>query len=49
MGTQLFDSLIAQKHLSLDGEDLKLTGSSATFASDPDIDVEALRKAWTPL
>ena len=34
MGTQLFDSLTAQEHLALVGEDLRLTGSGEKFAAD---------------
>ncbi|MEM8581045.1 MAG: winged helix-turn-helix domain-containing protein [Pseudomonadota bacterium] len=49
MGTQMFDSLMAQGHLVLDGEELKLTDSGAAFASEFEIDVEGLRKARAPV
>ena len=49
MGTQMFDSLVAQGHLVLDGEELKLTDTGAAFASGFEIDVEDLRKARAPV
>ena len=49
MGTQMFDSLMAQGHLVLDGEELILTDSGAAFASEFEIDVEGLCKARAPV
>lgn len=49
MGTQMFDSLVAQGHLVLDGEELKLTEAGAAFASEFEIDVEGLYKARAPI
>jgi len=49
MGTQMFDSLMARRHLVLHGEDLVLTGSGAAFATDFEIDLEDLQKARAPL
>lgn len=49
MGTRMFDSLIAQGHIVLDGEDLTLTTSGAAFATDLEIDVVDLQNARTPL
>jgi DNA-binding transcriptional ArsR family regulator len=49
MGTQMFDSLMAQGHIVLDGEDLDLTDAGNAFAADFDIDLQALRKARAPL
>ncbi|SDH52142.1 ArsR/SmtB family transcription factor [Alloyangia pacifica] len=49
MGTQMFDSLMAQGHLVLDGEELKLTDTGAAFASEFEIDVESLCKARAPV
>lgn len=49
MGTQMFDSLMAQGHLVLDGEELKLTDTGAAFASEFEIDVEGLCKARAPV
>ncbi|MBB3988438.1 putative ArsR family transcriptional regulator [Sagittula marina] len=49
MGTQMFDSLIAQGHLVLDGKELILTDSGAAFASEFEIDVEGLCKARAPV
>ncbi|EBA10720.1 ArsR/SmtB family transcription factor [Roseobacter sp. CCS2] len=44
MGTKMFDSLMAQGHLSLKGDDLTLTSSGEIFAADFKIDLAALRK-----
>lgn len=49
MGTQMFDSLIAQGHLAFDGEELKLTDTGAVFAAQFEIDIEGLRKARSPV
>ena len=49
MGTQMFDSLMAQGHLVFDGEDLALTDRGAAFAADFEIDIDGLRKARAPL
>jgi DNA-binding transcriptional ArsR family regulator len=49
MGTQMFDSLSAQGHLVLDGEDLTLTNSGVACASGFEIDLEGLRKSRAPL
>ena len=44
MGTQMFDSMMAQGHLAMDGNMLALTESGAAFAASLEIDVDALRK-----
>ncbi len=49
MGTQLFDSLIAQGHLAMNGEDLTLTETGANFATSFQIDLDTLRSNRTPL
>ncbi|MBO9473573.1 winged helix-turn-helix transcriptional regulator [Shimia sp. R10_1] len=49
MGTQMFDSLIAQGHLILDGEDLNLTRSGQAFVTELGIDLTELRKNKSPL
>lgn len=49
MGTQLFDSLMAQGHLAMDGEELALTDEGAAFARDFEIDVDGLRAARAPV
>lgn len=49
MGTQMFDSLIAQGHLALEGEELAVTRSGADFARNLEIDLEALQAARAPL
>jgi DNA-binding transcriptional ArsR family regulator len=49
MGTQLFDSLIAQGHLALDDGDLILTGAGEDFATGFHIDLGALRDRKSPL
>lgn len=49
MGTQMFDVLIAEGHLVLDGDDLALTDSGALFAERFEIDVDALRKRPSPV
>lgn len=49
MGTQLFDSLMAQGHLVIDGEELELTDQGAAFAKDFKIDIDGLRAARAPV
>ena len=49
MGTQMFDSLVAQGHLVLGAEELELTEAGAAFASELEIDVDGLRKARAPV
>jgi DNA-binding transcriptional ArsR family regulator len=49
MGTQMFDSLMARKHLVLQSGDLALTDSGAVFATDFEIDLVELQKARAPL
>lgn len=49
MGTQMFDSLMARKHLVLQSRDLALTDSGAVFAMDFEIDLNELQKARAPL
>lgn len=49
MGTQMFDCLIAQGHLVLQQDDLRLTPSGATFAKALGIDVDALTQNKSPL
>lgn len=49
MGTQMFDSLIAQRYLLLEGEQLELTDTGAAFAMDFEIDIDGLRMARAPL
>jgi hypothetical protein len=49
MGTQLFDSLISQGHLVLDGDELELTETGTAFATEFEIDIEGLRKARAPV
>jgi DNA-binding transcriptional ArsR family regulator len=49
MGTRMFDSLVARRHLVLESGDLTLTGSGASLAMDLGIDVESLKRARSPL
>ncbi|WP_424972704.1 ArsR/SmtB family transcription factor [Dinoroseobacter sp. S76] len=49
MGTQMFDSLMAQGHLVLEGEELILTASGAELVTEFGIDLTQLRKARAPL
>lgn len=49
MGTQMFDSLIAQGHIAPSGDDLSLTASGEAFATGFGIDLENLRKSRAPL
>lgn len=45
----MFDSLLAQGHISQDGENPTLTDTGAAFAADFEIDLDSLNKARTPL
>lgn len=49
MGTQMFDSLMAQQHLTLVGDDLHLTESGEKFVTDFQIDLASLRSNRPPL
>jgi len=49
MGTQMFDSLMAQGHLAMDGADLILTETGAEFATGFQIDLSTLHATPTPL
>lgn len=49
MGTQMFDSLMAQGHLTLKDEDLILTDMGADFVSSFNINLDSLRNNRTPL
>ncbi|MEO1549410.1 MAG: winged helix-turn-helix domain-containing protein [Pseudomonadota bacterium] len=49
MGTQMFDSLMAQGHIILEGDDLALTDTGAAFAAGFQIDLGALQKSRAPL
>ena len=49
MGTQMFDSLITQGHLILDGNDLNLTCSGQAFVTELGIDLTELRRNKSPL
>ncbi|WP_299675451.1 winged helix-turn-helix domain-containing protein [uncultured Roseobacter sp.] len=49
MGTQMFDSMMDNGHIMLDGGDLALTDEGAAFATGFEIDLDALRKARAPL
>lgn len=49
MGTRMFDSLMAQGHLVVQGGHLALTESGAKFATDFGIELDELRKARAPL
>ncbi|WP_294229898.1 winged helix-turn-helix domain-containing protein [uncultured Shimia sp.] len=49
MGTRMFDSMIAQGHLIIEGEDLKLTKAGAVFVAELDIDLSTLRKGRAAL
>ncbi|MEO0391284.1 MAG: winged helix-turn-helix domain-containing protein [Pseudomonadota bacterium] len=48
-GTQMYDSLMAQGHLDLDEDTLRLTASGAAFATSLGIDIAGLTKARAPL
>ncbi|WP_171182313.1 helix-turn-helix transcriptional regulator [Ruegeria sp. HKCCD8929] len=49
MGTQMFDSLMAQGHLVFDGDDLNLTRSGQAFVTGFEIDLAILCKSKSPL
>lgn len=49
LGTQMFDSLMAQAHLVLEQDELRLTPSGAAFAKNLQIDLEALNEKKSPL
>ncbi len=49
MGTQMFDSLMAQGHLAMDGGDLILTETGVEFTTGFQIDLSILRAKRTPL
>lgn len=49
MGTQMFDSLMVQKHLQLEGDKLQLTPTGANFAASLQIDIASLRANRSPL
>lgn len=49
MGTQLYDSLMAQGFLEHDGDDLIVTPGGETFAAEFGIDLAPLRAARAPL
>lgn len=49
MGVQLFDSLIRQKHLTINGKNLKLTASGKDFSIALGVDLASLNKTRTPL
>lgn len=49
MGTQMFDSLLAEGCLVLDGEELELTEKGVAFAANFEIDIDGLRKARAPV
>lgn len=49
MGTRMFDSLIANGHLTLTGEDLILTPTGEEFTKAFNINLDSLRSNRTPL
>ncbi|GAB5510246.1 MAG: winged helix-turn-helix domain-containing protein [Hyphomicrobiales bacterium] len=49
MGTQLFDSLVTQGHLAIEGEELLLTDKGADFVAHFQIDLDDLRARRSPL
>ncbi|MEO1721185.1 MAG: winged helix-turn-helix domain-containing protein [Pseudomonadota bacterium] len=49
MGTQMFDSLMAQGALVLDGEELQLTETGAALVTGFEIDIDRLRKGRAPV
>jgi DNA-binding transcriptional ArsR family regulator len=49
MGTRMFDSLMANGHLTLIGEDLILTPAGEKFTKALDINLDSLRSNRTPL
>lgn len=49
MGTQMFESLLARRHLTLQGEALALTETGEAFVSEFGIDLRRLRSNPAPL
>lgn len=49
MGTQMFDSLMAQGHLIIEQDELRLTPSGAVFAKKLRIDLDTLNGQKSPL
>ena len=49
MGTRMFDSLVRQQHLDLNGEELDLTASGEEFVARLGIDLEPLRAGRSPV
>lgn len=49
MGTRMFDSLVVHELLVLTDNELMLTETGVTFATDFEIDIESLRRARSPL
>jgi len=49
MGTKMFDSLMMQGHIVLDGDKLTLSETGAAFASSFKIDLDTLNRARAPL
>ena len=49
MGTQMFDSLVAQGHLVMQDSALELTETGVSFATDFGIDIDGLRKGRAPV
>ncbi len=49
MGTQMFDALMAQNHIKLQGEDLILTDKGTHFITTLGIDLDSLQAKKTPL
>ena len=49
MGTRMFDSLMAQGHIALNGRGLTLTESGASMATNFQIDLPTLMKTRAPL
>ncbi len=49
MGVQMYDSLLAQGHLSAAGDDIDLTDSGATFITSLGIKLETLQSPRRPL
>jgi len=49
MGTQMFDSLMAQGHLTLEGDNLSLTATGRDFVTELGIDLTKLLNKKSPL
>jgi len=49
MGTRMYDSLVGKKHLTLKGDDLRLTASGVDLMSQLGIDVSGLQLNRAPL